>query len=92
MRSLSVTAHSRGGVVEATIDVNGTAPTVRFVDKGFRDMPDSELADDVLDALATAQAEAVLRIDVLRTYAKSWLPAREASWIGTDSSTRTAFS
>jgi DNA-binding protein YbaB len=92
IRSLSVTAQSRDGVVEATIDVNGTAPTVRFVDKRFRDMPDSELADDVLDALATAQAEAVLRIDVLRTYAKSWLPARGASWIGTDSSTRTAVS
>jgi DNA-binding protein YbaB len=92
MCSLSVTAQSRDGVVEATINVNGTAPTVRFVDKRFRDMPDSELVDDVLDALATAQTEAVLRIDVLRTYAKSWLPARGASWIGTDSSTRTAVS
>jgi hypothetical protein len=75
MESLSVTAQSRDGVVEATIDIIGTAPTVLFVDKRLRDMPDSELADEVLDALATAQAEAVLRINVLRTYAESWLPA-----------------
>jgi hypothetical protein len=78
-------------VVEATIDIIGTAPTVLFVDKRLRDMPDSELADEVLDALATAQAEAVLRINVLRTYAESWLPAG-GSWLENDSGTRTAVS
>jgi DNA-binding protein YbaB len=92
LESLAVTAQSRDGVVEATIDINGTVLTVRFVDKRFRSMPDSELAKDVLDALATAQAEAVLRIDVLRAWAEALPPTVESRWMGSGSSTRAATS
>jgi hypothetical protein len=77
-------------VVEATIDINSAAATVRFVDRRFRNMPDSELAKDVLDALATARAEAVLRIDVLRAWAEALPPAGEGHWMASGSSTRAA--
>ncbi|MEU0040636.1 YbaB/EbfC family nucleoid-associated protein [Streptomyces sp. NPDC006333] len=88
LTTLSVTAQSRDGIVEATVAVNGSVPTIRFVDKRFRDMQGSVLANDVLEALATARAEAILRIDVLRTYAQPQLPARVTSRIDTGSSAR----
>lgn len=78
MDALSVTAQSRDGVVEASVGVNGRALTVRFISKRCRDMTYSELAEDVLDALTTARAEAAIRISTLRRDAGSWLSGRMA--------------
>lgn len=78
MDALSVTAQSRDGVVEASVGVNGRAPTVRFISKRCRDMTYSELAEDVLDALTTARAEAAIRISTLRRDAGTWLSGRMA--------------
>ncbi|MER7930577.1 YbaB/EbfC family nucleoid-associated protein [Streptomyces sp. NPDC096057] len=61
MRALSVTARSRDGVVEVTVDADGRTVGIRFVDGRFREKRAQQLGDSVMDALTTARAEAAAR-------------------------------
>ncbi|MET9126237.1 hypothetical protein [Streptomyces sp. NPDC004528] len=88
LRTLSVTAQSRDGVVEATVDAGGGAPTIRFTGKRCGEMPAADLAQDILDALATARAEAATRVDTLTRDADAWPPVRTASAAGSVPGTR----
>lgn len=69
LRALSVTARSRDGVVEATVDADGRPTGIRFVDKRFREMAAPQLGGSVLEALTTAQAEVAARATALMTAA-----------------------
>ncbi|MFF4974739.1 hypothetical protein [Streptomyces sp. NPDC001083] len=82
LRTLSVTAQSRDGVVEATVGAGGGAPRIRFTGKRCGEMPAADLAQDILDALATARAEAATRVDTLTRDAHAWSPVRTASAAG----------
>lgn len=74
MNALSVTACSRDGVVEVTVGADGRASQLRFVDKRSREMAVPQLADDVLQALKTARAEASARAAAVLMSAKFRLP------------------
>ncbi|MFJ7495185.1 YbaB/EbfC family nucleoid-associated protein [Streptomyces sp. NPDC097727] len=69
IRGLSVTARSRDDVVEVTVDADGRAREVRFVDKRFRDMTAPQLGESVMEALATARAEVAARATAVTTTA-----------------------
>ncbi|GGJ58731.1 YbaB/EbfC family nucleoid-associated protein [Streptomyces brasiliensis] len=74
MRALSVTARSRDGVVEVTVDADGRAAGIRFVDKRFREMKAPQLGESVLEALTTARAEVAARATAVMTAANFRLP------------------
>ncbi len=61
LRTLSVTASSADGVVEATVGADGRTSAVRFPTNRFKEMSGQELAGSVLAALTTARAEVALR-------------------------------
>ncbi|MGW2461091.1 YbaB/EbfC family nucleoid-associated protein [Streptomyces sp. NPDC001761] len=61
LRTLSVTASSADGVVEATVCADGRTSAIRFPTNRFREMSGRELAGSVLAALTTARAEVALR-------------------------------
>ncbi|MEV7080913.1 YbaB/EbfC family nucleoid-associated protein [Streptomyces sp. NPDC093516] len=90
IRALSVTACSRDGVVEVTVDSDGRAANVRFVDRRFREMTPSQLADSVREALATARTEVVARATAvvsaanLRLLPAAHRPCTEQSTAGFD--------
>ncbi|MFE3266907.1 hypothetical protein [Streptomyces sp. NPDC059215] len=88
LRTLSVTAQSRDGVVEATVGAGGGAPRIRFTGKRCVEMPAADLAQDILDALATARAEAATRVDTLTRDVHAWSPVRTASAAGSVPGTR----
>lgn len=68
MRTISVTARSKDGSVEATVGVNGEASALRFPDNKFKEMTGKALATSVLEALTRARTEASARATaVLRT-------------------------
>ncbi|MET7695212.1 YbaB/EbfC family nucleoid-associated protein [Streptomyces sp. NPDC005483] len=77
LRALSVTTTSRDGVVEVTLSARGRPTRVRFVDRRFREMPAAQLADSVLEALATGRAEIAARAAAV-TAAAHLLPALPA--------------
>ncbi|MFB7510421.1 MULTISPECIES: YbaB/EbfC family nucleoid-associated protein [Streptomyces] len=74
MRALSVTARSRDGVVEVTVDADGRAAGIGFVDKRFREMLAPQLGDSVLEALTTARAEVAARATAVMMAANLRLP------------------
>ncbi|MFE8950436.1 YbaB/EbfC family nucleoid-associated protein [Streptomyces sp. NPDC007856] len=78
METLVVTAQSRDGAVEATVSVGGGVPTVRYISKRCKEMSDAELSASILEALATARAEAAIRITALKKSTESRLPVFEA--------------
>ncbi|MEW2514588.1 YbaB/EbfC family nucleoid-associated protein [Streptomyces sp. NPDC046870] len=61
LRTLSVTASSADGVVEATVCADGRTSAVRFPTNRFKEMSGQELAGSVLAALTTARAEVAQR-------------------------------
>ncbi len=61
LRALSVTALSRDGAVEVTVDADGRAAGIRFVGRHFRDMTAPQLGSSVMDALTTARSEVEAR-------------------------------
>ncbi|MFF4902803.1 YbaB/EbfC family nucleoid-associated protein [Streptomyces sp. NPDC001068] len=61
MRVLSVTARSRDGVVEVTVDAEGHLVGISFVDGRFRELKAPRLGDSVLEAVTTARAELAAR-------------------------------
>ncbi|MEV5177762.1 YbaB/EbfC family nucleoid-associated protein [Streptomyces flaveolus] len=61
LRTLSVTASSADGVVEATVCADGRTSAVRFPTNRFKELSGQELAGSVLAALTTARAEVALR-------------------------------
>ncbi|GGM26114.1 hypothetical protein GCM10010129_83200 [Streptomyces fumigatiscleroticus] len=75
IRALSVTARSRDNVVEVTVDADGRAVGVRFVDRGFHAMTAQQLGDSVVEAMTTARAEATARATAVMTTANVRLPA-----------------
>ncbi|WP_167391696.1 YbaB/EbfC family nucleoid-associated protein [Streptomyces humi] len=74
MRALSVTARSRDGVVEVTVDAHGRAAGISFVDKRFREMRAPSLGDSVLEALTTARAEVAARATAVMMASNFRLP------------------
>ncbi len=65
LRTLSVTASSADGVVEATVCADGRTSAVRFPTNRFKEMSGQELAGSVLAALTTARAEVDLRASAI---------------------------
>ncbi|MGW0812811.1 YbaB/EbfC family nucleoid-associated protein [Streptomyces viridiviolaceus] len=74
LRALSVTALSRDGAVQVTVDADGRAAGIRFVGQPFRDMTAPQLGGSVMDALTTARSEVETRTTAVLATAGFRLP------------------
>nr|BFD87997.1 hypothetical protein StreXyl84_73980 [Streptomyces sp. Xyl84] len=61
MKTISVTARSKDGSVEATVGIGGEASALRFPNNKFKEMTGKALATSVLEALTRARSEATAR-------------------------------
>ncbi|MFF3503292.1 YbaB/EbfC family nucleoid-associated protein [Streptomyces sp. NPDC003247] len=61
IRTLSVTARSRDGVVEVTVGHDGTPSGLRFLNNRFKEVTGQALAASVLEAMAMSRSQMTSR-------------------------------